>query len=430
MGLTQHRFGVDNVKAMVNLALARGMIGRRKSGILPIRGHSGVQGTSEVRADPTSTAPASSSRGEGGAEARGDWDCEVPTTRVCSAAHVSRPPGRGASTFITASAATTFETCRTRTTHAGALGRPRVPVHQDIVLNAPHSCHPVRLCSSSRSRRVTRRRAAYLDVDGAAGSAISPEVAGADGVNIGEARGRMGDPSRSDDALPERPAPLRVRGARGRPQGDGAARFPCTRASRGCKARGAVGAVGRRASRDERLSQHARQPRALLGGPDPDAGLARGQAHAGDAAGQAVQLDDLRAEGSDHRVAPPRRRALPRRISPSAGSPKAIASSSAPRSARWRRRRASAPAAAATCRRSGPKPTCSWRASTIRSRASRTTTPSSPSRSWLLQVLELQLLRLDRPLDARTLQQRLRRSTHLRANLEPKIQAQPVKTSV
>src|SRR4029077_17119779 len=52
MGLTQHEFGVDNVKAVVNLALARGMLGREKCGIMPIRGHSGVQGGGECGVDP------------------------------------------------------------------------------------------------------------------------------------------------------------------------------------------------------------------------------------------------------------------------------------------------------------------------------------------------------------------------------------------
>ncbi len=52
MGLTQHRFGVDNVKAIVNLVLSRGMIGREKCGIMPIRGHSGVQGGGECGVDP------------------------------------------------------------------------------------------------------------------------------------------------------------------------------------------------------------------------------------------------------------------------------------------------------------------------------------------------------------------------------------------
>ena len=51
-GLTQHEFGVDNVKAVVNLALARGMFGREKCGIMPIRRHSGVQGGGECGSEP------------------------------------------------------------------------------------------------------------------------------------------------------------------------------------------------------------------------------------------------------------------------------------------------------------------------------------------------------------------------------------------
>src|SRR5262249_50709045 len=52
MGLTQHRFGVENVKAVVNLMLSRGFLGRPKCGILPIRGHSGVQGGGEIGCEP------------------------------------------------------------------------------------------------------------------------------------------------------------------------------------------------------------------------------------------------------------------------------------------------------------------------------------------------------------------------------------------
>ncbi|MDC3415987.1 FdhF/YdeP family oxidoreductase [Aquibacillus salsiterrae] len=54
MGLTQHRFGTDNVSQVANLALLRGFIGREHCGLMPIRGHSGVQGSSEMGADPFS----------------------------------------------------------------------------------------------------------------------------------------------------------------------------------------------------------------------------------------------------------------------------------------------------------------------------------------------------------------------------------------
>src|SRR5262249_14710769 len=52
MGITQHAHGVDNVQALANLALARGWIGRRGAGLLPIRGHSNVQGVGSMGVTP------------------------------------------------------------------------------------------------------------------------------------------------------------------------------------------------------------------------------------------------------------------------------------------------------------------------------------------------------------------------------------------
>ncbi len=54
MGLTQHRFGTDNISSVANLAILRGFFGRKHCGVMPIRGHSGVQGSGEMGADPFS----------------------------------------------------------------------------------------------------------------------------------------------------------------------------------------------------------------------------------------------------------------------------------------------------------------------------------------------------------------------------------------
>ena len=48
MGVTQHQNGVDNIEAIVNLALLRGMVGKPFSGLMPLRGHSNVQGLDTV----------------------------------------------------------------------------------------------------------------------------------------------------------------------------------------------------------------------------------------------------------------------------------------------------------------------------------------------------------------------------------------------
>ena len=52
MGITHHRHGTDNVRAIANLALLRGMIGKPGAGLLPIRGHSNVQGIGSVGVTP------------------------------------------------------------------------------------------------------------------------------------------------------------------------------------------------------------------------------------------------------------------------------------------------------------------------------------------------------------------------------------------
>ncbi|HMQ15820.1 MAG TPA: FdhF/YdeP family oxidoreductase, partial [Phycisphaerae bacterium] len=52
MGVTHHEHGVDNVRAIANLALLRGMAGRPHAGLLPIRGHSNVQGVGSMGVTP------------------------------------------------------------------------------------------------------------------------------------------------------------------------------------------------------------------------------------------------------------------------------------------------------------------------------------------------------------------------------------------
>lgn len=52
MGITHHLHGVQNVQAIANLALLRGMVGRAPAGLMPIRGHSNVQGIGSVGVTP------------------------------------------------------------------------------------------------------------------------------------------------------------------------------------------------------------------------------------------------------------------------------------------------------------------------------------------------------------------------------------------
>lgn len=52
MGITHHLSGSDNVEYIANLALLRGMVGKKAAGLLPLRGHSNVQGVGTIGVKP------------------------------------------------------------------------------------------------------------------------------------------------------------------------------------------------------------------------------------------------------------------------------------------------------------------------------------------------------------------------------------------
>ena len=136
MGLTQHRFGVGNVKALVNVALARGMLGREKCGVMPIRGHSGVQGGSECGVDPDKLPGGFEVANDADRERfEGLWAAKLPawkghrTLQMLEAAHT------GAVDFLYSLGGNLLETMPDRAYMSEALSRVKLRVHQDIVLN-------------------------------------------------------------------------------------------------------------------------------------------------------------------------------------------------------------------------------------------------------------------------------------------------------
>ena len=129
MGLTQHAHGVETIRALVNVGLARGLPGRPNRGLMPIRGHSGVQGGAEVGCAPNPDR-ATLDRWEE------VWGFSPP-----------RFPGRAAIEQIEAAAAGSLdvfwtvggnflETVPDAARSRRALERPALRVHQDIVLNS------------------------------------------------------------------------------------------------------------------------------------------------------------------------------------------------------------------------------------------------------------------------------------------------------
>jgi molybdopterin-dependent oxidoreductase alpha subunit len=134
MGLTQHRFGVDNVTALANLALARGMVGRERCGLMPIRGHSGVQGSAEMGAVPNALpGGVSLEAGELARFAR-LWGFTPPAEKGLTAVEMIDAAHSGAVDVLYSLGGNFLETLPEPRFVRQALERVPLRVHQDIVL--------------------------------------------------------------------------------------------------------------------------------------------------------------------------------------------------------------------------------------------------------------------------------------------------------
>ena len=135
MGLTQHQFGVENVKSLVNVALARGMLGRDKCGLVPIRGHSGVQGAAEVGSVPNAFPGGAAVNEENAARFSAWWGFPVPSQPGLTAAEMVDAAWRGELDVFYLQGGSFTETLPDPVRVGEGLERVRCRVHQDIMLN-------------------------------------------------------------------------------------------------------------------------------------------------------------------------------------------------------------------------------------------------------------------------------------------------------
>ena len=135
MGLTQHQFGVQNVQAVVNLALARGMIGRERCGVVPIRGHSGVQGAAECGSVPASLPGGVPVSEDGVRRFRELWGHEVPAWKGLDAPQMLEAAHRGELDLLYNQGGNFFETMPDPDFVRQAFDRLKLRIHQDITMN-------------------------------------------------------------------------------------------------------------------------------------------------------------------------------------------------------------------------------------------------------------------------------------------------------
>ncbi len=129
MGLTQHAHGVDTIKALVNVGLARGLPGRPNRGLVPIRGHSGVQGGAEVGCVPAIDAATRDRWSK-------VWGFAVPASRGWTTAEMIDRAAAGDVDVFWIVGGNFLETLPDVARSRRALARPRLRVHQDIVVSS------------------------------------------------------------------------------------------------------------------------------------------------------------------------------------------------------------------------------------------------------------------------------------------------------
>jgi len=128
MGLTQHAHGVETIRALVNVGLARGLPGRPNRGLMPIRGHSGVQGGAEVGCAPNPGEAALSLW-------ESVWGFPLPRGKGLTASDQVDAAADGKIDVFWITGGNFLETLSGAARNRAALSRPGLRIHQDIVVN-------------------------------------------------------------------------------------------------------------------------------------------------------------------------------------------------------------------------------------------------------------------------------------------------------
>jgi molybdopterin-dependent oxidoreductase alpha subunit len=136
MGITQHACGEDNVRAIVNLALSRGFVGREHCGLVPIRGHSGVQGGAEMGAYATAFPGGKPITPENAKELEIHWGFEVPTKVGLSAPEMLDAAAKGNLDVLWSVGGNFLEVMPDPNAVQASLENVPLRIHQDIVLSS------------------------------------------------------------------------------------------------------------------------------------------------------------------------------------------------------------------------------------------------------------------------------------------------------
>jgi molybdopterin-dependent oxidoreductase alpha subunit len=136
MGITQHRHAGEGVRGIVNLGLARGNVGRDGAGLMPLRGHSGVQGGAEMGAYATALPGGIEPNEENAARLAEQWGFPVPAHAGMTAAEMPEAAERGELDVLWMSGGNFLDVLPDPKRVEASLAKVPLRVHQDIVVSS------------------------------------------------------------------------------------------------------------------------------------------------------------------------------------------------------------------------------------------------------------------------------------------------------
>lgn len=142
MGVTQHVCGVDNVRSIVNLALLKGYVGRDGCGLMPIRGHSGVQGGAEMGAYATAFPGGLPITQENADKLSATWGFPVPAKPGLTAVEMIDEAYNGNLDALFSVGGNFLEVLPEPDHVASALANIPLRVHMDLVLSSQMFVEP------------------------------------------------------------------------------------------------------------------------------------------------------------------------------------------------------------------------------------------------------------------------------------------------
>jgi molybdopterin-dependent oxidoreductase alpha subunit len=142
MGITQHECGEDNVRSIINLALTKGFVGREGCGLMPIRGHSGVQGGAEMGCYATVFPGGKPITPENAAQLSQHWGFEVPASKGLIAPDMINAAHQGELDVLVSVGGNFLEVLPEPDYVEAALKQIPLRVHMDIVLSSQMLVEP------------------------------------------------------------------------------------------------------------------------------------------------------------------------------------------------------------------------------------------------------------------------------------------------